>query len=62
MYMTDVDYQALADQILTYGILCQTHGATNDYFVFLKEALLYNEILEALCKCTIKKEEKEKNV
>lgn len=60
--MTDSEYQDLADKILTYGILCQTHGATNDYYVFLKEALLYNEILETLCKYTIKKEEKEKNV
>lgn len=60
--MTDSEYQELADQILTYGILCQNHGATNDYYVFLKEALLYSEILEKLCKYTLKKDEKEKNL
>ncbi|MCB6572416.1 hypothetical protein LI142_23280 [Eubacterium limosum] len=60
--MTDSEYQELADQILTYGILCQTHGATNDYVVFLNEAVLYNEILEKLCKYTLKKDEKEKTL
>lgn len=59
--MNDSQYQELADKILTYGILCQNHGATNDYSVFLHEALLYSEILEKLCQYTIKKEEKRTN-
>lgn len=56
--MTDKEYKELADMILCYGVLCEDHGASYDYKMFMNEVFFYNMILKKLC--TYIKDEKEK--